>query len=78
MTEFAAEVRPDAPHVLTLSGEMDIATVDGFLTTARAVLGQAETAIELDFGAVTFIDSTGIGALCGFARRPWRTARTSS
>lgn len=36
---------------------------DRFLETARAALAEACTTLELDVGAVTFLDSTGIGAL---------------
>ena len=61
MSEFAAELHPEDPHVLVVSGELDLAAVDQFLDRARAGLdGQVLT---LDFAGVTFVDSTGLGAL---------------
>ena len=63
MTEFAAEVQPESPHVVRVSGEVDIATVDQFLSQARRALESAGTEMEIDCGGVTFIDSTGLGAL---------------
>jgi anti-anti-sigma factor len=63
MSEFTAEPRVDDPHVLVVSGELDLAVVDEFLQRARVALGNAATVLEIDFGSVTFIDSTGLGAL---------------
>lgn len=63
MNQFVAEVHPEAPHVLMLSGELDLAAVDRFLEPARAALRDAGTELEIDFADVTFIDSTGLGAL---------------
>jgi anti-anti-sigma factor len=63
MTDFVAEVRPDAPYVVRVSGDVDIATVGEFLTQARVALANATTGVEIDLGEVTFIDSTGLGAL---------------
>ncbi len=61
MSEFSAEPRPDDPHVLVVSGELDLAAVDQFLDRARAALDGS--VLELDFADVRFIDSTGLGAL---------------
>lgn len=61
MSEFTAEPQPDAPHVLVMSGELDLAAVDEFLDQARAAF--AGPVLELDLGGLTFIDSTGLGAL---------------
>ena len=63
MDAFVVEADPAHPDVLTASGELDIAAADEFLDRARAALNAAGTALVLDFGGVTFIDSTGLGAL---------------
>lgn len=63
MIEFSAEVDPETPHVLRVSGEVDIATVDDFLARARRALEGSPTMLEIDVAAVSFIDSSGLGAL---------------
>ncbi|MFL6023720.1 MAG: STAS domain-containing protein [Marmoricola sp.] len=48
---------------ITLAGEVDIATVGDFLDAAQQCLAGNATLIEVDLGGVTFIDSSGLGAL---------------
>ena len=57
---------PETPeHVcsLRLSGEIDIAAVAGVLADATRYLETRPAVLEIDLGAVTFIDSSGLGAL---------------
>ena len=63
MAEFVVEAGGGTPGVLAVSGELDIATVDQFLTQARAALDTAAGVLVVDFGGVTFVDSTGLGSL---------------
>ena len=63
MSEFVAEISEATPPVVTVSGELDIAVADQFFDTCRRALGNPGDAIEIDFGGVSFIDSTGIGSL---------------
>jgi anti-anti-sigma factor len=63
MSEFVAEIHDAAPHVVAVSGELDIAVADQFLDRCRQALRNATDELVLDLGGVTFIDSTGIGAL---------------
>ncbi|HET6165494.1 MAG TPA: STAS domain-containing protein [Marmoricola sp.] len=63
MSEFVAEISDASPHVVVVAGELDIAVADAFLDRCRQALAGAGDTIELDLGGVTFIDSTGIGAL---------------
>ena len=58
----------DPPTVLHLSGELDI---DGAATFARALdpLTNRGGVIGLDLADLTFMDSTGINALCQAAQR---------
>jgi len=49
-------------RTLTVTGEVDIATAEEFVAEATACLDAVETC-EIDLGAVTFIDSSGLGAL---------------
>jgi anti-sigma B factor antagonist len=49
---------------LAISGDLDLATADELLHTATAALtDHASDDLVLDLSEVTFIDSTGLGAL---------------
>lgn len=63
MSEFVAEISEASPHVVTVSGELDIAVADQFFDICRRALVDPGSALDIDFGGVTFIDSTGIGSL---------------
>jgi len=63
MAEFVVETGRGEAGVLAVSGELDIATVDQFLAQARAALEAASGVLVVDFGGVTFVDSTGLSSL---------------
>ena len=63
MAEFVNGAATEERRSLAVSGEVDIATVDQFLHEAIACLDDAADACEIDLGGVTFIDSSGLGAL---------------
>jgi anti-sigma B factor antagonist len=70
-TVFAAEARLEGDDVLVrMEGELDLSTVHRF----RAVADDHDAArrFVLDVAAVTFIDSTGLGALVDLATRTRR------
>lgn len=48
---------------LVLSGEVDIAVRSDVLEEAARCLETCPARLEIDLGAVTFIDSSGLGAL---------------
>ncbi|HXJ65973.1 MAG TPA: STAS domain-containing protein, partial [Actinomycetota bacterium] len=55
---------PDAPEiVLELSGDLDMAAVDGAETRLRAALASQPGRLVVDLSAVTFLDSSGIRLL---------------
>jgi anti-anti-sigma factor len=58
-------VQPGTDGVVYLSGELDMASADGFPETVVANDGHGE--LILDVGELTFIDSTGIRALLKLA-----------
>ena len=62
MAQFSETRRPDGVSVLRAEGEIDIAAVDDLIEQMRSSLAEAD-AIEVDFDGVTFIDSSGLGAL---------------
>ncbi len=47
-------------HVVALHGELDVASVDGL---AEALVEVAGSTLVVDLADLTFMDSTGIGAL---------------
>jgi anti-sigma B factor antagonist len=64
MAEFVnTEPRDDGGCTITVSGEVDIATVEEFLAAAESCLAGGAQILEVDLGAVSFIDSSGLGAL---------------
>ena len=62
MAQFADSQGPDGACVLSVDGEIDLAVVDELIARMRDCLARTE-ALEIDFGGVTFIDSSGLGAL---------------
>jgi anti-sigma B factor antagonist len=49
--------------LLRVSGAIDMQSREALLTAGRAALGRDTPALVLDLADVTFMDSTGIGAL---------------
>jgi len=57
-------VRPDETEVvLAVSGEVDLGTAAELETTALGLLDKRPRSLVLDFSAVPFCDSSGIGVL---------------
>lgn len=79
MVEFDA----DGYAVVRLSGEIDIATAGRVAQQVVTALESAGTGVVLDMADVSFIDSTGIGAMiaarnaCLAAARELRVRRPS-
>jgi anti-sigma B factor antagonist len=63
MAEFLTTSGADSAPVLAVSGDLDISGVDEFLDQASRLLDTAPDAVDIDLGGVTFIDSSGLGAL---------------
>ncbi|MFL6160458.1 MAG: STAS domain-containing protein [Marmoricola sp.] len=64
MTEFLAGSTPDGARAeLLVSGEVDIAVADALHDAALAALGPDLPGLVVDLSGLTFLDSTGIGAL---------------
>jgi len=63
MAEFVTRADSGQRSTLAVSGEVDIATVEEFLTEARECLDGPVEVCQIDLGDVTFIDSSGLGAL---------------
>lgn len=48
--------------VMVVSGDLDLASAEGFVESATAAAADVSV-LHLDLGDVTFMDSTGLGAL---------------
>lgn len=60
----------DAGFVVTLRGEIDAFTAPSLREDLRALVEErGATAVVIDLGAVTFLDSSALGALVGVLRR---------
>ena len=68
MAEFVTTPGADAAPVLAVSGDLDISGVEEFLDHAARLLDDGTAGIEVDLGGVTFIDSSGLGALVRLQR----------
>lgn len=68
MAEFATSSGPDGAPALAIAGELDISGVDEFLARAGALIDTGADPVDLDLGRMTFIDSSGLGALVRLQR----------
>ena len=68
-TQFYAEV-----CVVSAFGEIDMAEAPLLRTAIRAGLDRGADRVIVDFTDVTYLDSTGLGVLVGFAREIGATA----
>jgi anti-anti-sigma factor len=64
-----SSVRSGDTVVIHLAGELDLNTVPAFSAAVDEALLTAPTAIDLDLGDLSFIDSSGVGAYVGAYRR---------
>ena len=56
-------------EILTVTGEIDMATAPRFRQRLLAVIGAGAQDVVIDLSGVDFIDSTGLGVLMGAAKR---------
>ena len=65
MSAFHADLRPgpDGSGVLAVAGDIDLATAHKLLEAATPHLTPSSEPFRLDLSEVSFLDSTGIGAL---------------
>jgi anti-sigma B factor antagonist len=62
MPQFEHVLLDDGSGVVRLEGEIDMAVVADLQDSVRRALAHCD-AVELDLTAVTFLDSSGLGAL---------------
>lgn len=61
--------RSDGTVVLRLQGDLDVATAAELRRALAQALEGAPSSLVLDLAELSFVDSTGIGALVGASRR---------
>jgi len=59
----------DGEWVVTVQGEIDVATSPRLHTELHTLLEQGARSIVLDLGSMSFIDSSGLGVLVGALKR---------
>ncbi|MBX3284900.1 MAG: STAS domain-containing protein [Acidimicrobiales bacterium] len=67
LTVTATQV--DASGVLALAGEIDLSTSHLLVDAIDAAIEAGSTTVVLDFGEVTFVNSTGLGAMVAATKR---------
>jgi anti-sigma B factor antagonist len=55
--------------LLALSGEIDLSTSHLLVDAIDAAIASGATTVVLDFGEVTFVNSTGLGAMVAATKR---------
>jgi anti-sigma B factor antagonist len=63
------------PTVIAPEGELDIARVDEFRAALSATIREGAAAVVVDLSEVSFIDSSGLGALVELHSRLRRSRR---
>jgi anti-sigma B factor antagonist len=63
MAEFVLTADHGAVPVLAVSGELDLSTEHELLAHCDELLATGAPVVDVDLGAVTFIDSSGLGSL---------------
>jgi anti-anti-sigma factor len=59
----ATKAERDGESLVTLSGELDMATAPDLATVLASLMGQGPDQVILDLSALSFIDSSGIAVL---------------
>lgn len=63
MTEFVTSTRVGDADVVEVAGEVDVASAPELLAQAQKCLKSPVGGLVVDLAGVTFIDSSGLGAL---------------
>jgi anti-sigma B factor antagonist len=70
VTPFDISVTGTASHPrVRVHGELDVATSPRLRTELTVLIARGATDITLEFGEVTFVDSSGLGVLVGAYKR---------
>src|SRR5919201_2553826 len=60
---------PSSHPIVTVSGEIDVATSPRLRTELIALVTRGATDVTIEFGGVSFVDSSGLGVLVAIYKR---------
>jgi anti-sigma B factor antagonist len=70
VSPFAVEVRGDSTApVVVVRGEVDVATSPQLRNELSSLIARGARDITIEFGGVSFVDSSGLGVLVGAYKR---------
>jgi anti-sigma B factor antagonist len=69
MSFLIAQESVDGTPLVRMLGELDVSTVPKLREVMEQLFEEGASSLALDFSGVTFVDSTGLGALLGAKRR---------
>jgi anti-sigma B factor antagonist len=73
--ELSCRTDADGYQVVTVTGELDIATAEQAYAYISGVIDDRPTAVSVDLGGVTFCDASGLGVLARIARHARQAGR---
>ena len=73
--ELSCRTDADGYQVVTVTGELDIATAEQAYTYISGVIDDRTAPVSVDLGGVTFCDASGLGVLARIARHARQAGR---
>jgi len=72
---LSCQTDEDGYQVVTVAGELDIATAEQAYTYISGVIDDRTAPVSVDLGGVTFCDASGLGVLARIARHARQAGR---
>ena len=73
--ELSCRTDADGYQVVTVTGELDIATAEQAYTYISGVIDDRPAPVSVDLGGMTFCDASGLGVLARIARHARQAGR---
>jgi anti-sigma B factor antagonist len=73
--ELSCRTGPDGNQVISVTGELDIATAEQAYAYISEVIDSWPTMVSVDLSGLTFCDASGLGALAKIARHARQAGR---
>jgi anti-sigma B factor antagonist len=73
--ELSRRTGPDGGQVISVTGELDIATADQAYAYISEVIDSGPAAVSVDLSGLTFCDASGLGVLAKIARHARQAGR---
>ena len=73
--ELSCRTDADGNQVVTVTGELDIATAEQAYTYISGVIDEGPAPVSVDLGELTFCDAAGLGVLAKIARHARQAGR---